>query len=244
MKTIPKYYSISKLFLIVLIFLLTERSFAQNINIRNNSFYYPHSLEFNEVIQTLGLSSAKLPEDVVETDDIFRAPLLFYRIKYGLPYNFISEAGFESNFLTFHLSLGTQWNHEFGKLSMSLGTDAAYWYGRLYQFGFDTNINGWHLYPNLSVGYSFTNFSVTVKSEALFILAQSTKTGDIKVSSNFDTFSGYAIGVYIEQPLWKDNFVVIGFKSNFTKFYYPMWATFSTFDRFFYISEFVFSFNL
>ena len=234
----------SKIFLIVLILLLFQISAAQNLNIRDNSFYYPHSLGSGNVIQTLGLSSAKLPEDVIETDDIFRAPLLYYRIKYGLPYNFISEGGIETNFLTFHISMGPQWSHEFGKLSMSFGTDVAYWYGRLYQFGFDTNINGWHLYPNLSLGYTFANFSITVKSEALFILAQSTKTGDVKVSSNFDTFSGYAIGIYIEQPLWKDNFVVMGFKSNFTKFYYPMWATFSTFDRFFYISEFVFSFNL
>ena len=244
MKTILQIDSISKLFLIVVIFLLTERSFAQNLNIKDNSFYYPHSLEFNEVIQTLGLSSAKLPEDVVETDDIFRAPLFSYRIKYGLPLNFVSEAGLETNILTYHFSLGTQWNLEFGKLSMSLGGDIAYWIGGLNQFGFDTKINGWHLYPNLSVGYAFPNFSVSVKSEALFILDQSTRNGDIEVSSNYDTFSGYAFGIYIEQPLWKDNFVVVGFKSNFTKFYYPMWATFSTFDRFFYISEFVFSFNL
>lgn len=244
MKNILQPKFIFRLFFVAIFFLLTERSIAQILNIRSNSFYYPHSFKNNEVIQTIGLSSAKLPEDVIETDDIFRAPLLYYRIKYGLPYNFISEGGFETNFLTFHLSLGPQWTHEFGKLSMSVGADVAYWFGRLYQFGFDTNINGWHLYSNLSTGYSFSNFSVTVKFEALFILAQSTKNGDIKVSNNFDNFSGYSIGVYVEQPLWKDNFVVIGFKSNFTKFYYPMWAAFSTFDRFFYIPEFIFGFNL
>lgn len=217
---------------------------AQDINIRNNSFFYPHSLNQNEVMQTIGLSSAKLPEDVVETDDVFRAPLFSYRIKYGLPENFIAEGSAESNFITFHFAAGPKWNYELGNFSVSAGTDIAFWFGALKQFGFNTKIDGWHLYPNLSVGYAFQNFSISVRSDMLFILSQSTRNGDMKTANTYDTFSGYSVGVYIEQPLWKDNFVVIGFKSNFTKFYYPMWAAFSTFDRFFYIPEFVFSFNL
>ena len=226
------------------IIFLSQSIFAQNLSIRENSFYFPHSLVQGEVLHTLGLTTAKLPEDVVETDDVFRAPLFSYRIKYGLPENFITEGSVESNFITFHFAGGAKWNHEFGKFSLSAGTDVAFWFGYLKQFGFDTKIDGWNLYPNLSVGYAFPNFSVSVKSELLFILAQSTRNGDIKTQNTYSTFSGYSFGVYIEQPLWKDNFVVVGFKSNFTKFYYPMWAAFSTFDRFFYIPEFVFSFNL
>jgi len=231
-------------FLIFIFLLAVENLTAQDISIRSNSFYYPHSLNQNEIMQTIGLSSAKLPEDVVETDDVFRAPLFSYRIKYGLPENFLAEGSIESNFITFHLAAGPKWNREFGKLSLSVGGDVAFWFGALKQFGFNTKMDGWNAYPNLSIGYVFPNFSVSIKSELLLILTQSTRNGDIKTENTFDTFSGYSIGVYIEQPLWKDNFVVIGFKSNFTKFYYPMWAAFSTFDRFFYIPEFVFSFNL
>jgi hypothetical protein len=231
-----------KILLILLLF--CSNVFSQEIPVRENSFYYPHSLKQNEVFQTLGMASAKLPEDVVETDDVFRAPLFSYRIKYGLPENFIAEASLESNFITYHFAAGGKWNHEFGKLSVSAGTDIAFWFGMLKQFGFDTKIEGWNLYPNLSVGYAFENFSVSIKSELLFILAQSTRNGDIETENTYDTFSGYSFGLYIEQPLWKDNFVIIGFKSNFTKFYYPLWAGFSTFDRYFYIPEFVVGFNL
>ena len=213
-------------------------------NIRENSFFYPHSLNNNEILQTLGLSSAKLPEDVVETDDVFRAPLFAYRIKYGLPENLIAEGSAESNLITFHFAAGGKWNHEFGKFTMSSGGDIAFWFGKLEQFGFDTRIQGWHFYPNLSFGYAFPNFSVSLKYELLIILDQTTHNGDTKTENIFDTFSGHSFGLYIEQPLWKDNFVVIGFKSNFTKFYYPLWASFSTFDRFFYIPEFVLSFNI
>jgi hypothetical protein len=224
--------------------LLCSNIYSQNLSIRENTFYYPRTLKLNEITQTIGLSSAKLPEDVVESDDAFRAPLFSYRIKYGLPLNIAAEGSFETNIITYHFALGGKWNYEFGKLSMSAGADAAFWFGGLDQYGFDTKIDGWHVYPNLSLGYKFPNFSVSVKSELILILTQSTRSGDIKTENTYDKFSGYSIGVYIEQPLWKENFIVIGFKSNFTKFYYPLWAGFSTFDRYFFIPEFVFSFNL
>ena len=43
------------------------------------------------MISSLGLSTAKLPEDVVEKDDIYRAPLFSYIVKYELPENFVAE---------------------------------------------------------------------------------------------------------------------------------------------------------
>ena len=43
------------------------------------------------MISSLGLSTAKLPEDVVEKDDIFRAPLFSYIVKYELPENFVAK---------------------------------------------------------------------------------------------------------------------------------------------------------
>ena len=218
--------------------------FGQDINIRENSYYYPITLGSNKIIHTVGLLAAKLPEDVIETDDVIRAPLISYRLKYGLPAGFLAESSIETNIITFHFSLGAKWNYEFGNLSASLGGDLAYWFGALNQYGFDTKIEGIHFYPNVSVGYLFENVSLSIKSDLLYILSQSTRTGEIVTKNSFDKFSGFSIGIFVEQPLWKDNYVVLGFKSNFTRFYYPMWAGFSTFDRFFFIPEFVFSFNL
>jgi hypothetical protein len=221
-----------------------SNSFGQNINIRDNSFYYPHALSQNEVIHTIGFLAAKLPEDVIETDDVIRSPLISYKIKYGLPSGFLAESSIETNIFTFHFSLGAKWNYEFGNFSASLGSDLAYWFGTLDQYGFDTKMEGLHFYPNVSMGYLFENVSLTIKSDLLYILSQSTRTGDVVTQNSFEKFSGYSVGIYVEQPLWKNNFVVLGFKSNFTRFYYPMWAGFSTFERFFFIPEFVFSFNL
>jgi hypothetical protein len=194
------------------------------------------------MISSLGLAMAKLPEDVVETDDVFRAPLFSYRIKYGLPENFLAEGSVETNIVTFNFMLGPKWNYQLDNLGFSLGTDFSYYFGKLEQFGFDTKFNGWAMYPNISAGYQFEKFALSVKSELVFNLAETSKNGESEIENDLDFFNGWTLGIYLEQPFWSDNYVVLGVRSTFLKFYYPMWAAFSTFDRTFYIPEATFTF--
>jgi hypothetical protein len=130
---------LQKLFLLPLIFFY-QTSFAQQPNFNENTFFFPHSYQQSQIISSLGLSLAKLPEDVVETDDVFRAPLFSYKLKYGLPENFLAEGGVESNLITFHFALGPKWNYSIDKFGFSSVTDIAYYFGQLEQFGFDTKI--------------------------------------------------------------------------------------------------------
>lgn len=227
--------------LIVQTFLLTP-AFAQQLNFQDNTFFYPHSLQQSKIVSSLGLSLAKLPEDVVETDDVFRAPLFSYRLKYGLPESFLAEGSVESNIVTFNFMLGPKWNYELDRWGFSVGTDISYYFGKLEQFGFDTKFSGWALYPNISAGYQFDKFTISLKSELVFNLAEQSKNGESEIENDLDFFNGWTIGAYLEQPFWGDNFVVLGIRSTFLKFYYPMWAAFSTFDRAFYIPEATFTF--
>ncbi|MBE0572219.1 MAG: hypothetical protein IH618_11810 [Ignavibacteriaceae bacterium] len=222
-------------------FLLTPL-FAQQLNFQENTFFYPHTYENRQIVSSLGIALAKLPEDVVETDDVFRAPLFSYRLKYGLPENFLAEGSVETNIVTFNFMLGPKWNYQFDKLGFSLGTDLSFYLGKLEQFGFDTKFNGWALYPNISAGYQFEKFTLSVKSELVFNLAEQSKNGESEIENDLDFFNGWTIGMYLEQPFWGDNYVVLGVRSTFLKFYYPMWAAFSTFDRAFYIPEATFTF--
>lgn len=217
---------------------------AQEAEIKNNSFYYPDPQKDNRITHTIGLSTAELPEDIVETEDIYRAPLFYYRIKYSLPRNLIIEGSFETNIITYQVAAGPAWNYNFENFGISLGTDAGWWFGVLNTEGFNTDIHGWNLYPNFSMGYNFPNFTVTLKSELMLILDQITKVGTIKERTNYSTVSGYSFAVYLEQPLWKDNYIVLGMKFNFTRFYSPLWAAFPTFERNIYISEIIIGFNL
>jgi hypothetical protein len=224
------------------IFILCNFAIAQQLNFNENTFFYPHAYNSGQIVSSLGIALAKLPEDVVETDDVFRAPLFSYRLKYGLPENFLAEGSVETNIVTFNFMLGPKWNYELDRWGFSVGTDLSYYTGKLEQFGFDTKFTGWVLYPNISAGYQFDKFTISLKSELVFNLAEQSKNGDAEIKNDLDFFNGWTIGFYIEQPLWKDNFVALGVRSTFLKFYYPMWAAFSTFDRSFYIPEATFTF--
>lgn len=215
---------------------------AQQLNFDENTFFYPHTYQSGQTVSSLGIALAKLPEDVVETDDVFRAPLFSYRMKYGLPENFLAEGSIETNIVTFNFMLGPKWNYEIDEWGFSVGTDLSYYFGKLEQFGFDTKFNGWALYPNISAGYQFEKFTLSLKSELVFNLAETSKNGESEIQNDLDFFNGWTIGIYLEQPFWADNYVVLGIRSTFLKFYYPMWAAFSTFDRAFYIPEATFTF--
>jgi hypothetical protein len=138
--------------------------------------------------------------------------------------------------------LGPKWNYGLDRWGFSIGTDLSYYFGKLEQFGFDTKFSRWALYPNISAGYQFDKFAISVKSELVFNLAETSKNGESEIENDLDFFNGWTIGFYIEQPFWGDNYVVLGVRSTFLKFYYPMWAAFSTFDRAFYIPEATFTF--
>jgi hypothetical protein len=217
---------------------------AQVPELPSNTYFFPHPAGPQNIIQTVGLSMAKLPEDVVETDDVFRAPLFAYNLKYGLPENLNLETGLTTNIVTYHISLGPSWNYSADRMGLSVGTDLAFWFGQLKQFGFNTTYNGWILYPNVSAGYAFDNFTVSAKAEIVLNLAETSKNGENEISNNSDFYNGYTIGLYLEQPLWQANYVVVGARATYLKFYYPMWAAFSTFDRAYYIPEFTFKFIL
>jgi hypothetical protein len=208
-------------------------------------FLYPQTLSLGEYSSSLGLSMISLPEDQTEeASTMVRAPLLHYQALYGLPSNFQIYGAAYTNLATFHFSLGPKWGVKMGIFALALGLDIAYWFGELQQFGFQSKIRGWIAYPNLTIGMDFSKFAVSLKGELINLRRLTELQDDVEISSDQDDVAGGALGIYIEQPLWKNNYVLIGFKLNYTKFYYPTWALYTTFNRYLYIPEFVVGFNL
>jgi hypothetical protein len=227
--------------ILILFFILQCGLFAQD----KNYFIYPQHLQFEKYKSTIGLGLADLPEDQVEEASTFiRGPIFHYQALYGLPSNFQIYGAAYTNLVTFHFSLGPKWHYQWDEFAFGLGYDIAYWFGELNSFGYNSKVKGWIHYPNLTIGYNFDNFSISIKSELIIQTARHDKSDDVEVKSDFNTFSGITVGFYIEQPLWKDNYIFLGLKMNYTKFYYPIWAAFPTFDRYFYIPEFTIGFNL
>jgi hypothetical protein len=231
----------NKRYILFLLLLLVCQIQAQS----PDYFIYPQSLNVAQYNSSIGLYLADLPEDQVEeASALLRGPLFNYKALFGLPANFQLYGSFHTNFITFHFALGPKWRYEYEKFALAVGYDIAYWFGKLEQFGFNSKVRGWISYPNLTVGYNFDKFSISVKGELIFYNDIDTWQDEVKLSTNVDTYSGFAIGVYIEQPLWKKNYVILGLKVNYTKYYYPTWAAFTTFNRRFYIPEFVLGFTL
>jgi hypothetical protein len=208
----------------------------------SESFLYPQKMQLGNLKFLAGMSLANLPEDVIETDDLFRAPLFQFHALYGIPHNFLIDGSLNTNFITWHFSLGAKWNYVVDKFSFALGYDVAYLFGGLRQFGFDSSIKGWMNYPNVAIGYKFSKFTISVKGELVLLTSLTQTADDLEVASDLNTISGYAVTIAVEQPLWKDNYFMVGMKINQVKFYYPQWAAFSTFDRLFFIPEFTVGF--
>ena len=227
--------------LIPLFLLLFSKLSAQT----DGYFIYPQPLPNGNYTSYVGLLVAGLPEDQVEeASTMIRGPLFNYQGLYGLPHNFRIYGSINTNIITYHFSIGPKWGLSFEKYTFAIGFDIAYWFGQLEHFGFQSKIKGWISYPNLTVGYDFENFAISVKGELIILTSLKEKQEDVEIETDRNSFAGATLGIYIEQPLWKDNYMLFGLKMNFTKFYYPTWAAFATFDRYLYIPEIVLGINL
>ena len=213
---------------------------AQDNFVGSKSFMYPNEIEFGKVKSLFSLTLAKLPEDAVEeVSSNILAPLFNYDVLYGLPMGFSGHGNFTTNWVTFHLALGPKWNYRFKRISFSVGYDVAYVYGRLFNFGFDSEIKGWLNNPNITVGVAFNKFTVSFKVDATLTTSLSQFNDDVEITTDKNKLSGIAFGTTIEQPLWKDNIISLSFNGNYTRLYYPAWAVFPTWDRFNFIPEII-----
>jgi len=239
-----------KKYIIIFIFIfLTVSSFSQDESLEFNYFIYPQQVERATFKHCLSIYAAKLPEDVVEeaSNWIF-APVFSYSVKYGVSDNFSLTGGIKSNIITQHFSTGIRWIHRWKKLAVSLGYDGAYFFGYLDNFGFDSKINGWFTYPNITIGYQFTGFTLAMRIEALILMSLNETIDNLQVIHDIGDYigdyDGISVGFYIEQPFWKKTVVGLGMKFTISKFYYPAWMAFTRFDRPLLIAETVLGFNL
>ncbi len=224
--------------LLTFFFLYSSYLFPQYNIVSSGSFIYPQKQELGNVKNLVSLALAKLPEDAVEeASSYIYAPLLNYKVLYGLPWGFSAYGNMNTNWVTFHIAFGPKWNYSYKRFSFSLGYDIAYVYGRLFKFGFNSEIKGWLNYPNITAGFAFNNFTMSFKADATFITSVEQFNDDIEVGTDRNRIAGVSLGVFIEQPLWKDNYITLAFKGNYTRLYYPAWAVFPTWDRYNFIPE-------
>jgi len=222
---------------VILFFIAVNFLYSQDNQDLRKHFYYPEPAEKYEILSAIGLSIGKIPKFIVD-DQINQSPMLFGSVRLGLFYNLSLNASVNTNYLTNHFTLGPGWHFSYKKLSLSLADNFAYWFGSANFDNFNVSINGWMNNPSLSVGYDLTKVLATFKAE-LTIVSHITKyVGDETVQTKKGQVVGTSFSFLLEQPLWKQNYVILGLKLNYTKYYYQSWLAFSTREQWLVIPEF------
>lgn len=205
-------------------------------DIEKNSFVFPHVWKPGLLKASVGLTSTKFPLDYVES--ALRIPLIDLSATVGLPKGFDLSLNVNSIYIANQAKLGLHYNKSWEKFSTKIGYDLGFIFGRLSQFGFDNRTSAWAHYPNASLGFKVRDLAFTLKSEANIVTFINTTAGGIKVTEFTDFFNGGALGIYVEQRLWANHVLIIGCRDNYVKYYYPVWPSFTAFNRRYHNVEF------
>lgn len=208
---------------------------------RDYVFFPGHRPEY-EFSYFTGLSLAQLPSKIVE--DVFdQVPMIELKGSLPLPGNLTAEAGLNTNIFTSQLSLSPSYSASFRKLSFNAGSELLFWFGFYKNDGFNVSVLGWGYSPFVSAGYDFDDFLLSLRLSA-DIKAQSTYMRKISYKNYSPEFKGLAMSLAVEQPLWRDHWFALGFRANYTTFFYKSWISFSTFEQYTFYPEFFAGFLL
>lgn len=207
---------------------LSARS-RNEYDIEKNSFIFPHVWKPGSLKAAVGLTSTKFPLDYVES--ALRIPLIDFSATIGLSKGFDMSANISSIYIANQARMGVHWNRKGKTFSTKVGYDMGFIFGALSQFGFDNRTSAWSHYPNASIGFKVKDIAITLKSEVNVITYVNTTAGGVKVTELKDFFNGGSLGLYVEQRLWANHVLIVGGRDNYVKYYYPVWPSFSAFNR-------------
>ncbi|MCX6155290.1 MAG: hypothetical protein NT007_14135 [Candidatus Kapabacteria bacterium] len=203
---------------------------------------FPKPYKEHEFNQSIGVSVTVLPRSVFE-DAYSQLPMIYYKARYGLPYNFSANGRFNTVIFTNQASIGLMWSYNFNDYYIAAAYEWGQWFGFMESEGLSIKSRGSLNYPSISLGHQFDKVRLTLKGE-LMIQTQKTAVDGLAIGQSFNGISGYAISAIIEQPLWKNHTVLGEIKLNFNKFHYQTWLSYSTFNSFILYPEIIFGFNL
>jgi hypothetical protein len=194
---------------------------------------------------SLGFTAIAPPVEITEALQV-RWPAFDYHTLYGLPSNFSIDGRAAVQVLQNRVAVGPRWVSHVGPVSLSLGYDLAFWFAFLKVEGFDSKGHGWQGSPSLSLGYQLgRNVAASVKGELMMDYSLKTSQGDLDVTSiSSKTFTGYALTMSLEQPVYHEHYMTLSFRAMYTKFYWQTWSLYSTFDRYLFFPEIAVGFIL
>lgn len=204
---------------------------------------HPRPMQSYSFHYTLGASITFVPRPIAE-EEIRQIPTFDAHLRYDVPYGFMLQGHIGSNYITNLLSIGAGWSYSYGRLSVSLGDNPTLWYGFANLDGFDVDATGWMNIPYASIGIMTDELLITLRGEAQFITARTTRVGEVESASDKNRLAGYSIGLFLEQPFYHQRHVMLGIKINNLSSAYQSWLAFATFTDSLIYPEFSMGFIL
>ncbi len=183
----------------------------------------------NTLMASVGTTLTFVPRPIAE-EEIRQIPMLDANIRWNIASGFSVQSHVGSNYLTNYASIGLQWSTNVGPLSLSIGDDAAVWYGIATMDAFNVDAVGWLNVPHVSLGMSSSELLISLRAEMHLLTSRSTRVGEFEVASDRNQRLGASLALYLEQPFAKKTHLLLGLKLNSLKNAYQSWLAFSTFN--------------
>ena len=209
------------------------------------SIFFPAPFVEKKWQYSIGLTLITTPHEITEEAQ-YHLPAGDFHFTGKATRNIYLEGRLKFQLIQNHISLGPRYVIRISeKFAMAVADEQAIWFGWLNIEGFNTRAYGFLNYPSLSFGYATEkDLLLTLKAELLLNQQFVSFAGDNEVVSDRDIFSGYAIGLILEQPFYKSNHLSVGFRAIYTDFHWQTWVLQPTFDRLIFYPEIIAGFIL
>jgi hypothetical protein len=212
--------------------LITTVLFAQDVPIEGQKrIYFPYPMD-KSWQTSIGFTSTTMPRDITE-EAHFRIPAGDFHVlkRLGKKLYLDSRVSFQvvQNMITLGPRLPIKLSN---RISMALGNDIGFWFGRINIASIKTKGQGFQNYPNIAFGYRFNKqVLLTLRAESIMNFGIKTKAAETPVTSDYRLFSGSAFSVILEQPFAGSKSMTLGFRALYTDYYWQTWTLFESYDR-------------
>lgn len=192
-------------------------------------FPYPMDRQWQT---SLGFTSTTMPRDITE-EAHFGIPAGDVHVLKRLGKKLYADAHVNIQVVQNLFTLGPRWPFRLSnRLSMALGNDVGFWFGRINVASIQTRGHGFQNYPNVSFGYRFNKqILLTLRAESIMNFGVKTKAAETPVKSDYRLFSGSAYTLTLEQPFAGSKSMTLGFRALYTDYFWQTWTLFESYDR-------------
>ncbi|RYZ31100.1 MAG: hypothetical protein EOO10_00390 [Chitinophagaceae bacterium] len=218
--------------LLPLFLFLSFASSAQDIPIEGQKrIFFPYPMD--KGWQTsLGFTSTTMPRDITE-EAHFRIPAGDIHVLRKLGKKLYADARVNFQVIQNLITIGPRLPIKLSdRISMALGNDIGFWFGRINVASIKTRGQGFQNYPNVAFGYRFNKgILLTVRAESIMNFGVKTKAAETPVTSDYRLFSGSAYSIILEQPFAGSKSMTLGFRALYTDYYWQTWTLFENYER-------------